>query len=60
MRGGKNKFECKKFETNKIEKSRCSEANKFEFEFKGLEMNKTENQGEGKKKCLNLKLKGWN
>ncbi len=41
----------KSLKETKFEKSRCSEANKFEFEFKGLEMNKIGNQGEGRTKC---------
>ncbi len=32
----------------------------FEFELKGLEMNKIGNSREGRPKCLNLNLKGWN
>ena len=36
----KNEFKLKKFDRNKIGKSWCREANTFEFEFKGMEVNK--------------------
>ena len=43
---------------NKSGKSRCSEANKFEFEFKGLKMNKIGEARQGEAKMFEFEYKG--
>ena len=51
---GRPKNEFKKFEKNKIGKSRCNEANKLNLNLKGWKGTKLGKQGEGRIKCLNL------